>query len=246
MHRMRPTPCRPWPWQGESVNRHRSGRLYAVDETITPVVAEDGTTTCVVVVQRDMSARQQAEQDRDLYAQLLAATGAAVIGTDLDGRVTFWNRAAERLYGWRSEEVKGRDILEVNVHPEAAAHAGWIMSQLRAGKSWTGEFEVQRRDGVRVPALVTNAPYKVLELTRDGAHLLVSAGSGWHDGVVGRTLVTNEQRSHVSASSSSCGPWSTGSRAAMRSGWPSCVPPHMSCATSCSGASRPTRGGSPA
>ncbi len=255
------------PWQGESVNRHRSGRLYTVDETITPVAAEDGTTTCVVVVQRDVSARQQAEQDRDLYAQLLAATGAAVIGTDLDGRVTFWNRAAERLYGWRSEEVEGRDILEVNVHPEAAAHAGWIMSQLRAGQSWTGEFEVQRRDGVRVPALVTNAPYldaagelagiigvsvsvaqlraaeekaqrrasqqvavaelgrraltdldvdlirdevvrvvatelevplvKVLELTPDGAQLLVAAGIGWHEGVVGQALVTNERGSQA-------------------------------------------------
>ena len=89
----------------------------------------------------------------------LAAAGAAIITTDLDGRIRYWNHAAEELYGWSATEVLGRDIVELNAAPAALPHAEEIMRQVRAGGQWSGEFEVQHRDGSMVPALVTNAPY---------------------------------------------------------------------------------------
>ncbi|MBN1814130.1 MAG: PAS domain-containing protein, partial [Anaerolineae bacterium] len=42
------------------------------------------------------------------HAQLLDAVGQAVVATDLGGGITYWNRAAEDLYGWTAEEVLGR------------------------------------------------------------------------------------------------------------------------------------------
>ena len=50
--------------------------------------------------------------------ELLHALGHAVIVTDRQGRVLFWNGAAEQLYGWPAEEAVGRDITDVTV-PEA-------------------------------------------------------------------------------------------------------------------------------
>ena len=146
-------------WSGEFVNRHRSGHLYTVTQTITPVVDADGTVTHFVAVQTDVTEQRQVEAERDFGTQLVAVAGTAIIATDLEGRITLWNRGAEQMYGWSAEEVQGRNILELNVNPDAAAHADQIMAQLRAGESWNGEFEVRRRNGTSVPALVTNAPY---------------------------------------------------------------------------------------
>lgn len=146
-------------WSGEFVNRHRSGRLYTVTQTITPVVDAAGTVTHFVAIHTDVTARRQVEAERDFGAQLVAVAGTAIIATDLGGRITLWNRGAEQMYGWSAEAVQGRNILELNVNPDAVPHAEQIMAQLRAGESWTGEFEVRRQDGRSFPALVTNAPY---------------------------------------------------------------------------------------
>ncbi|MCC5948635.1 MAG: PAS domain S-box protein [Nitriliruptoraceae bacterium] len=254
-------------WRGEFVNRHRSGQLYTVIQTITPVLDEDGTVTHYVAIHTDVTLQHRTAAERDFHAQLVAVAGNAIIATDLTGRVTFWNRAAEHLYGWSSDEACGRNILELNVNPDATEHAERVLTQLREGVSWSGEFEVRHRDGTRFPALVTNAPYldaagelagiigvsvditdlrdaqaraqqrasqqtavaelgrraltdldleqtckdvidvvaseldvplvKILELTPDRDELLLKAGVGWQDGLVGRVTVANDRRSQA-------------------------------------------------
>lgn len=60
-----------------------------------------------------MSSAKAARGLGNLEAALLRAIDQAVIATDLDGTIIFWNRFAEELYGWKSEEVLGQNILEV-------------------------------------------------------------------------------------------------------------------------------------
>ena len=78
----------------------------------------------------------------------------AVIGTDLSGTVKLWNRAAERLYGWKCAEVVGRPITDITVGPDDAEVAERIMASVRSTGSWEGEFWVIRRDGTRFLAYV--------------------------------------------------------------------------------------------
>ena len=91
-------------------------------------------------------------------AALLDAVEQAVIVTDLTGTITFWSRFAERLYGWRADEVLGRNIIDVVPAEQSREQAQQIMDALRAGRSWSGEFHVRRRDGSSFPALVTDSP----------------------------------------------------------------------------------------
>ena len=98
-------------------------------------------------------------------ARLLDAVGQAIIITNPEGKVTYWNRAAERLYGWSTEEVMGRLIMEVTLSKELAARAEEIMSELRAGRSWSGELEVRRKDGTTFTAHVTDTPVEDKEGT---------------------------------------------------------------------------------
>ncbi|HEX8559503.1 MAG TPA: ATP-binding protein [Pyrinomonadaceae bacterium] len=89
---------------------------------------------------------------------ILDAVEQAVIATDLEGRVTYWNRHAERLYGWAAEEVVGRNVLELTPADADASRAAEIMSRLAAGETWSGEFNLRRRDGSVFPAHVTDTP----------------------------------------------------------------------------------------
>ena len=51
-------------------------------------------------------------------ARLLDAVGQAVIATDLEGRILYWNRAAEEIYGWSSEEALGRRLRNLTLSEE--------------------------------------------------------------------------------------------------------------------------------
>ncbi len=91
-------------------------------------------------------------------AQLLNAVEQAVIATDLDGTVTYWNRCAERLYGWAAEEALGRSILELNIPSEGLPQAEDIMDCLRAGQVWSGDVVLRHKDGHTFPVHVTDSP----------------------------------------------------------------------------------------
>ena len=87
------------------------------------------------------------EEQIRFHAQLLNAVTQAILAVDLTGRIIFWNRYAETLYGWTEAEAQGRDIGEVLAAPLLMEAARANMGQLRRGESWSGEFLVQRRDG---------------------------------------------------------------------------------------------------
>lgn len=90
-------------------------------------------------------------------AEQLAAMGHAVITTDPDGVIVYWNAAAERLYGWTAQEVVGRNVADVTVTEVGQDVALAIMAALRDGVPWSGGFPVRRRDGSTFPALVSDA-----------------------------------------------------------------------------------------
>ena len=107
---------------------------------------------------RDTTVRKRAEEQIRFQRRLLDAVGQAIIATDLQGRIIYWNQAAEELYGWTTEEVMGHPIVEVTPSEELLERAEEIMVELRAGRSWTGEFVVRRKDGSTFPAMVTDSP----------------------------------------------------------------------------------------
>ncbi|HEX9962321.1 MAG TPA: PAS domain S-box protein, partial [Pyrinomonadaceae bacterium] len=92
------------------------------------------------------------------HAHLLNTIEQSIIATDLDGVVIYWNRFAEHLYGWSAAETLGRNIMELTAPELSSRQAEDIMAQLRRGKSWTGEFTAQRKDGTLFPIQTVNSP----------------------------------------------------------------------------------------
>jgi diguanylate cyclase (GGDEF)-like protein/PAS domain S-box-containing protein len=98
------------------------------------------------------------EEELHFQAMLLEAVGQSVVATDLEGKVLYWNRAAEEIYGWSSEEALGRSLRDLTVCEESLEKVEEVGSVLRAGRAWSGETLLRRKDGSHVPVLGTASP----------------------------------------------------------------------------------------
>jgi PAS domain S-box-containing protein len=119
-------------------------------------VRMDGQTAVAFLL--DVTQRKRAEEALRFQARLLDAVEQAVIATDLEGTITYWNQFAGQLYGWSAEDVIGRNILDVTPAGGSRGDAAGLMAQLRTGQSWSGEMTVQRKDGSTFTAWVTDSP----------------------------------------------------------------------------------------
>jgi PAS domain S-box-containing protein len=123
-----------------------------------PLFDAKGIPNAICGISTDITERKRAEEQIRFQARLLDVVEQAIITTDLNGSITYWNRFAETLYGWQSAEVIGRNILEVTPGEVSKSLAAEILSCLQRGESWSGEFLAQRRDGTTFPAMVSDAP----------------------------------------------------------------------------------------
>ena len=100
----------------------------------------------------------RAEQPTWLETFLLDQVRAAVIATDLEGIVTYWNHHAEALYGWSRDEALGRTIGELLIPEDQLDLAEAIMTRVREGHSWEGEMRLNRKDGTSILTFVSDSP----------------------------------------------------------------------------------------
>jgi PAS domain S-box-containing protein len=140
----------------EVVGRRKDGSKFPMELAVSET-SLDGRRLFTGLV-RDITERKEAERLIRFQAHLLDTVEQAVVATDVEGRIVYWNRHAEALYGWTAEEAEGRPIVDVTPAPEARAEAAEVMEALRSGRSWTGEMPLHRRDGSTFPAYVIDTP----------------------------------------------------------------------------------------
>ncbi|MCL7044323.1 hypothetical protein MKW94_024560 [Papaver nudicaule] len=90
---------------------------------------------------------------------ILESVGQSVHVFDAYGRITYWNRAAENLYGYSASESLGRNLLELLTDVENYDEALEIIQQNTMGKSCTGTFPVKNKLGERFVVITTNTPF---------------------------------------------------------------------------------------
>jgi PAS domain S-box-containing protein len=136
----------------------KDGREIQIDDSGAPIKDKAGNLTGVVLVFRDISNQVEASKKLRFQAHLLDVVEQAVMATDNDGNITYWNQFSERLFGWKAEEVIGQNIVTVTPSSQSQAQAEEIMSQLRKGESWAGEILARHRDGSTFEIRVTDSP----------------------------------------------------------------------------------------
>jgi two-component system CheB/CheR fusion protein len=107
-------------------------------------------------LEREAAERRRAEALIERDSLLLANVRDSVIVTDLDGVVTFWNKGAERIFGWTAAEMLGRPLVD-RMPEQARPKAAEAMRRIAAGEEFRGEWADQRKDGnpIWIEALTT-------------------------------------------------------------------------------------------
>jgi PAS domain S-box-containing protein len=96
----------------------------------------------------------------------------SIVARNLDGRITAWNAASERLYGWSSAQAHGKPIHEF-LHTSREAAAG-MEAELRAQGRWTGQFARRTANGTRV---ILRATCTILREDVDGGPEIIETAT---------------------------------------------------------------------
>ncbi|HEY7913886.1 MAG TPA: PAS domain S-box protein [Blastocatellia bacterium] len=105
----------------------------------------------VLGVVRDISLRKEEEEQLREQAALLDHATDAIIVQDLEGEVLYWNKSAERMYGWKASEAKGKNVRDLYYKENPSQYRAARNSLLKDGV-WFGEIRQYTKDGKEITA----------------------------------------------------------------------------------------------
>lgn len=135
--------------QGEWHEQYRflckDGRYADVIDAGFTIVGEAGQPMRMIGGMKDITRERQAGEQLAEQARLLNKAHDAIVVVDLDGMVSYWNKGAERVYGWSATDTVGKSLVERLF----ADSREWrrVLGKLLKADVWDGRVRHQRQDG---------------------------------------------------------------------------------------------------
>jgi len=127
--------------------RHKDGHYIDLEARFTNLLDVPGVGA-IVVRYRDITQTRAAQQQLLWQASLLDQAREAIMVRDAGQRIVYWNRGAERMFGYKAAEVLGQNLVtRLYRDPEAFQNATDL---LFAEGAWHGELEIRSRDGADI------------------------------------------------------------------------------------------------
>ncbi|HET9468137.1 MAG TPA: PAS domain S-box protein [Vicinamibacterales bacterium] len=137
-------------WSGEPISHYetmfatKDGRPIEVSLTISPVVDAEGHVIGASKIARDLREQKRAGVAALRLGAIVESSDDAIVSKDLNGIVTSWNAAAEKVFGYTSDEMVGQSITRI-IPKERLAEETYVLGEVRAGRR-VNHFETVRQD----------------------------------------------------------------------------------------------------
>ncbi|MDQ6971344.1 MAG: PAS domain S-box protein [Mariprofundaceae bacterium] len=140
----------------EVEGQHKNGAIFPLELSVSEFWVDEQRMFTGIV--RDISARKRADVNLARMAAIVDSADSAIISKNLEGGIQSWNLAAERLYGYRADEVIGQNITII-VPPEKQSELATLHNRIQRGEH-IDHFETERicKDGQRIPVALTLSP----------------------------------------------------------------------------------------
>ena len=144
----------------QTVRVRKDGRLIDVSLTVSPIRDEKGNIVGAAKIVRDVTRQKKLEEAALRLAAIVESSDDAIASKDLNGIITSWNRSAEKLFGYKSEEIVGKPVTII-IPPELHHDEHMILSKIRRGEK-IDHFETIRlhKNGERIEVSLTISPVK--------------------------------------------------------------------------------------
>jgi len=117
-----------------------------------------GTEPLITVSIEDITERELEGEARARLAAIVESSDDAIVGKNLDGIITSWNRGAQRIFGYAAEEIVGRSVLTL-IPEERHSEEVEILGHIRRGERVDHLETIRRRkDGTLIHVSLTSSP----------------------------------------------------------------------------------------
>src|ERR1051325_499768 len=136
------------------------GAEFLIDDSAAPIRDKDGSLFGVVLIFRDVTEQRKLYAAREQLSAIVEYSGEAIATKNLDGIIQSWNASAEKLFGYRADEIIGKSVTTL-IPPERISEEEEILSRLRRGLPAERVETIRlKKDGTPVPVSVTVSPLK--------------------------------------------------------------------------------------
>jgi PAS domain S-box-containing protein len=136
-------------WEGELIHAKRDGTRVVVASRWSLQRSDNGKAIAILETNNNITERKRAEETLRERAGLLDLTHDTIFARNMNDVITYWNRGAEELYGWKEKEALGKVTHQLmrTLFPAPLEEIDEVL--LRTGR-WEGELIHTKRDGAQV------------------------------------------------------------------------------------------------
>jgi PAS domain S-box-containing protein len=144
----------------ETVRVRKDGTRVPISLTVSPIYDDAGQVIGASKMARDITEKKNAETSARRLAAVVESSDDAIVTKNLDGTITSWNRAAERMFGYTQEEAIGKSI-RILIPEHLQSEEDMVLAKIRAGEG-VDHFETirQRKDGTQLFISLTVSPIR--------------------------------------------------------------------------------------